>query len=119
MFSANSPESDYDVYNKEVNHMQWYCRFEWYAHTTREQVTKRILDQHQAKGGRRPQILKGWYNLAGGGAGFLLLETDDPREVTAFLQGYMDLMRWDVHVIYSLDYDEQIKQFQQMAGQAR
>jgi len=28
-------------------------------------------------------------------------------------------MRWDVHVIYSLDYDEQIKQFQQMAGQAR
>jgi hypothetical protein len=31
----------------------------------------------------------------------------------------MDLMRWDVHVIYSLDYDEQIKQFQQMAGQAR
>jgi hypothetical protein len=99
--------------------MQWYCRFEWYPGVTRDQVTKRILERHQSGGSSRPASLKGWFNLAGGGAGFLLLETDDPREVTAFLQGYMDLMRWDVHAVYSLDYDEQIKQFQQMGGQNR
>ena len=46
--------------------MLWYCRFEWYPHTTRQQVAQRILEQHQARGNRRPEILKGWYNLAGG-----------------------------------------------------
>ena len=99
--------------------MLWYCRFEWYPGTTRDQVAKRTLEQHQASGGRRPQILSGWYNLAGGGAGFLLLETNDPHEVTAFLQPYMDLIRWDVHAAYSLEYDQQIQQFQQLAGQSR
>jgi hypothetical protein len=99
--------------------MQWYCRFQWYPHTTREQVAKRTLEQHQATGSQRPNMLRGWFNLAGGGAGFLLLETDDPRAVTAFLQPYMDLMSWDVHAIYPLEYEQQIKQFQQMAGQTK
>ena len=99
--------------------MLWYCRFEWYPHTTRDQVARRTFEQHQATGGRRPAMLKGWYNLAGGGAGFLLLETDDPREVTAFLQPYMDLIRWDVHAAYALEYDQQIQQFQQLAAQSR
>ena len=99
--------------------MLWYCRFEWYPHTTRDQVAKRTFEQHQAGGGRRPSILKGWYNLAGGGAGFLLLETNDPREVTAFLQPYMDLVSWDVHAAYAVEYEQQIQQFQQLAGQSR
>ena len=99
--------------------MLWYCRFEWYPHTTRQQVGQRILEQHQAAGNRRPESLKGWYNLAGGGAGFLLVENDDPRELTAFLQPYMDLMRWDVHAVYSLNYDEEIQRLQQVVQQKR
>jgi hypothetical protein len=91
--------------------MLWYCRFQWYSGVTRDQVAKRVVERNKAEGGRRPPILKEWYNLAGGGAGFLLVESNDPREVTAFLQPYMDLMSWDVHAIYSLDYDEQIKQW--------
>jgi hypothetical protein len=59
-----------------------------------------------AAGGR----IRGWYNLAGGGAGFLLVETDDPREVTAFLQPYMDLVAFDVRAVYELNYDEQIEE---------
>jgi len=97
--------------------MLWYCAFKWHAHTTRQQVAQRILDQHQAGGNRRPESLKGWYNLAGGGAGFLLVESDDPRQVTAFLQPYMDLMSWDVHAVYALDYDQQIQELQQVAQQ--
>jgi len=97
--------------------MLWYCRFEWYPHTTRQQVAQRILEQHQARGNRRPEILKDWYNLAGGGAGFLLAEADDAREVTAFLQPYMDLIRWDVHVVYALNYDQQIQELQQVVQQ--
>ena len=98
--------------------MLWYCRFQWYPRTTRDQVSKRILERNQAEGGGRPSLLKEWYNLAGGGAGFLLLETDDPRKVTAFLQPYMDLMSWDVHAIYPLEYEQQLQQFQHVAGQA-
>jgi hypothetical protein len=98
--------------------MLWYCRFEWYPQVTRDQVAKRILEQHQARGNRRPELLKGWYNLAGGGAGFLLLEANDPREVTAFLQPYMDLISWDVHAAYSLDYDQEIPHLQQVVLQS-
>src|SRR5438128_10912260 len=99
--------------------MLWYCRFEWYHHTTRQQVAQRILEQHQAQGGRRPESLKGWYNLAGGGAGFLLVETDDPRELTEFLQPYMDLVSFDVHAVYPVDYGERIQEYQQLLQQSR
>ena len=99
--------------------MLWYCHFKWHSHTTRELVAKRILEQHQAGSGQRPESLKGWYNLAGGGAGFLLVETDDPRRLTAFLQPYMDLVSFDVHAVYEVDYDQQVKELQQVGQQNR
>ena len=95
--------------------MLWYCAFKWHPHTTRQQVAKRILEQHQAQGNRRPESLKGWYNLAGGGSGFLLAEYDSPQELTAFLQPYMDLMSFDVRAIYQLNYDQQIQHMRQMS----
>lgn len=95
--------------------MLWYCAYKWHSHTTREKVAQRILEQHKAAGNRRPESLKGWYSLAGGGAGFLLIESNDPREVTAFLQPYMDLTSWDVHAAYSLEYDQQIQELQKVA----
>src|SRR5436309_7653138 len=76
--------------------MLWYCRFTWHPHTTPAQVRQRVLQQHEA-GLTHPDRIRGWYNLAGGGAGFMLIETDDPRELTTMLQPYMDLVRWDVH----------------------
>jgi hypothetical protein len=97
--------------------MLWYCAFKWHAHTTRQQVAQRILDQHKVRGNRRPDGLRGWYNLAGGGAGFLLVETEDPRQLTAFLQPYMDLVSFDVHAAYPVDYDQQIQELQQVVQQ--
>ncbi len=94
--------------------MLWYCRFKWYQHTTRDQVAKRVVEQHDAGAIRRENI-KGWYNLAGGGAGFLLVETNTPQELTAFLQPYMDLMSFDVHAVYALDYDNQLQELRQVA----
>jgi len=73
------------------------------------------VEQHDA-GKNNPERIKGWYNMAGGGAGFLLVETDDPREVTAFLQPYMDLMSWDVRAVYALDYNQRVQELRQ-AGQ--
>ncbi len=92
--------------------MLWYCAFTWHPHTTRQQVTQRVAQQHQT-GGHRSEQIRGWYNLAGGGSGFLLAETNTPQEVTAMLQPYMDLMSWDVRAIYPLDYDQEVQQHQQ------
>ena len=97
--------------------MLWHCSFKWYPHTTRQQVARRVIEQHDA-GRHSKELVKGWYNLAGGGAGFLLVETEDPRELTAFLQPYMDLISWDVHAVYVLDYDQQIQELQQVAQQS-
>jgi hypothetical protein len=71
--------------------MLWYCAFTWYPQTTRALVAQRVVQQHEA-GANHPERIKGWYNLVGGGAGFVLIETDSPDDVTAFTQPYMDLM---------------------------
>ena len=46
-----------------------------------------------------------------------MVETENPRELTALLQPFMDLVRWDVHAVYSLDYDEEIQRLQQVVQQ--
>src|SRR5687768_10445246 len=98
--------------------MLWYCAFTWFPNTTRQQVAQRVVQQHDA-GENHPERIKGWYNLVGGGAGFLLVEADNPRDVTAFLVPYMDLMAFDVRGVYQLNYDERIKELRALAGQQR
>lgn len=93
--------------------MLWYCRFKWHPHTTREQVARRIVQMHDA-GNNHPERIKGWYNLAGGGAGFLIVDTNNPQELTAFLQPYMDLMDFDVHAVYALDYAKQVEELRKV-----
>jgi hypothetical protein len=97
--------------------MLWYCAFTWFPNTTRQQVAQRVVRQHDA-GMNHPERIKGWYNLVGGGAGFLLVEYDDPRELTAFLQPFMDLMSFDVRGVYRLDYEQRIQELRQVATQS-
>ncbi|MDP9372915.1 MAG: DUF3303 domain-containing protein [Chloroflexota bacterium] len=97
--------------------MLYYCAFTWYPQTTRAEVAQRVVQQHEA-GLNQPERIKGWYNLAGGGAGFLLVDYDDPRELTAFLQPYMDLMSFDVRAAYELEYGQRIGELRQVAQQA-
>ena len=52
------------------------------------------------------------------GVGFLLVESDDPRELTAFLQPYMDLMSFDVRAVYGFDYAERIEELRKIAQEA-
>ena len=94
--------------------MLWYCAFTWYPGTKRQEVAQRIVRQHE-KGAHSSQQIREWYNLAGGGSGFLVIETNTPQELTAMLQPYMDLMSWDVRAVYGLNYDEQIQQLRQIA----
>ena len=96
--------------------MLFYCEFTWFPGATREEVARRVVQQHDA-GANHPERIKGWYNLVGGGAGFLIVDYDDPRELTAFLQPYMDLMSFDVRAITRNDYEPSIKDLRQVAGQ--
>ena len=95
--------------------MLFYCEFTWYPGTTREEVAQRLIEQHDA-GANNPDRIKGWYNLAGGGAGFLIVDYDDIGELTAFLQPYMELMSFDVRAINQLDYDERITALRAVAS---
>ena len=83
--------------------MLWYCRYTWHATTTRQQVAERVMAQHNA-GENLPDKIKGWYDLAGGGAGFLLVETDEPQDLTTIFQPYMDLMDVDIHCVIENEY---------------
>ena len=67
--------------------MLWYCKFKWHSHTTVETLRRRILEQESA-GTNHPERIRGWYDLAGGGAGFMLIDTDEPRELADMLQPY-------------------------------
>ncbi|MDQ2682621.1 MAG: DUF3303 domain-containing protein [Chloroflexota bacterium] len=97
--------------------MLYQCQFTWFPGVSRAEVAQRVVQQHDA-GANNPERIKGWYNLAGGGAGFLVVDYDDPQELTAFLQPYMDLMSFDVRAIYSLDYKKQIEALREVAKQA-
>jgi hypothetical protein len=92
--------------------MLWYCRFRWQPGITAQQVRQRVVAQHDA-GLNQPDKIRGWYNLAGGGAGFMLIETENPQELTDLLQPYMDVVNWDVHAVYELDYEQTVSRFRE------
>lgn len=94
--------------------MLWYCRYTWHPTTTREKVAERVVAQHDA-GANMPDKIKGWYDLAGGGAGFLLVETDDPQDLTTIFQPYMDLMNFDIHCVIENEYAATIERLRSIA----
>ncbi len=95
--------------------MLFYCEFTWYPGVSREEVAQRVV-QHHDSGKNNKDRIKGWYNLVGGGAGFLLVDYDDPKELTAFLQPYMDLMGFDVRALTENKYDETIERLRKESG---
>lgn len=93
--------------------MKFYCGFTWFPGTTRREVAERIVQQHDA-GRNKPENITAWYNLAGGGAGFLIVDYDDPKELTAFLQPYMDVMSFDVRAITENSYEDTVKEMREI-----
>ncbi len=89
--------------------MLFYCRFTWYPGVSRVMVGRRFIQQDEL-GTNHPERIKAWYTLAGGGAGFMMVEADHPHEVSEILEPYMDLIAWDVHAIAETPYQETIEQ---------
>ena len=96
--------------------MLFYCAYTWFPKTKPEEVWERVIVQHD-RGANAPELIRGWYDLAGGGAGFLIVETEDVRELTAMLRPYMDLMAWDVRALSENRYDQTIEQIRQALAQ--
>lgn len=95
--------------------MLYACEFAWYPGTTREDVARRVVRQHHV-GMNNPERIRGWFNLVGGGAGLLLVNYDDPKAVTAFLQPSMDLMSFDVRALTENDYVATIAELRELVN---
>jgi hypothetical protein len=65
-----------------------------------------------------PEWIRGYYGLVGSGAGFLILDVEDPYALTEMLAPLMRYMTWDVRAIVPYDYDQDIEEFRQAFGQA-
>jgi hypothetical protein len=96
--------------------MLFYCAYTWSANTRPEEVWERVIHQHE-RGANAPELIRGWYDFAGGGSGFLIVETDDVRELTSMLRPYIDLMAWDIRALSENQYDETIQQIKDALGQ--
>jgi len=92
--------------------MLFYAAYTWHPHTTIEQVRARHDAQLRADA-LHPEEWRGFYEFAGGGGGFLLIEVNDARALTALLQPYQDLMHWDVRAIRPVDIEGFIDQVRQ------
>ena len=90
--------------------MLFYCRFTWYPGVSRDDGGAAVDSAGRAGHRTIPSGSKPWYTLAGGGAGFMLVEADQSHEVSAILEPYMDLMSWDVHAVAETPYQETIEQ---------
>ena len=95
--------------------MLFSCRFTWYPGTSREAVGRRLLEQDNLGAGH-PERIKGWYTLAGGGAGFLLIEAETPQDVSEIVEPYMDLMSWDVHAVSTNNYQATVEAMRRELG---
>ena len=89
--------------------MLWYCWFQRLPGATPEQVRHRLLMQHAA-GTNEPERIRSWYNLVEGGAGFVLINADDIRDVNAMLDPYRDVLSWDVNVMVERNYQDVVKE---------
>ncbi|MFN8592787.1 MAG: DUF3303 family protein [Thermomicrobiales bacterium] len=96
--------------------MLFYCAYTWHTTTRPETVWERLIHQHE-RGDNAPELIRGWYDFAGGGAGFLIVETDDVRELTSMLRPYIDLMTWDIRALSENPYQQTIQQVRDQLAQ--
>ena len=81
--------------------MLYYCEYAWNQGTTEQDIDRRLVAQ--LDGAMSGAQIRGYYELVGGAAGFLLVEADDPNAVRGLLLPFSDLVHWDVRAIVERD----------------
>jgi hypothetical protein len=62
--------------------------------------------------------VRGYYGLVGGGAGYFLLEADEPQRINDYLVPSMGLVAWDVRQVIERDWAKELAGAVAKAGQA-
>lgn len=99
--------------------MLYLVQYTWQPGTSAEETGRRWMDLHERNGGPPPDLtFRGWYELAGGGAGVFIVETEDPRHLnTAFLP-WMDLISYDIRAVVESGYEQITTRIQDRMRQA-
>jgi hypothetical protein len=85
--------------------MLFYCEYTWHPGTNMEMVRARHDRQHKS-GELRLDLCRGWYNFAGSGQGFLLVEADDAAKLHNFIFPYADLMVFTARPLTETNIEE-------------
>lgn len=85
--------------------MLFFCEYIWHPGTNTEMVRARHDRQFKA-GALRLDLCRGWYNFAGSGQGFLLVEADDAETLHSFIHPYADLMIFTTRPLLEVNVEE-------------
>jgi hypothetical protein len=94
--------------------MLYHCAYTWNQGTTDSQVRQRIAESRPAEG----VTVRGYYPFVGGGAGVMLLETDDPEQLRALLVQSMDIIHWDVRACTEGNWEREVERSRKTAQAA-
>lgn len=95
--------------------MLYVCQYTWQPGKSADEIGRRFVELSQS---RDPAIkIHHYYVLVGGGAGLLVVETDDPQALSRTLTRWMDLISWDVRAVFETTVDETAQRFREQVGQ--
>ncbi len=95
--------------------MLYVAEYTWHPGTTLDDVLRIQAEgatTYEASGVR----VRGYYGLVGGGAGYLLLDADDPQAINDFLVPSMGVMAWDVRQVIERDFGHEIAEAARQRG---
>ena len=86
--------------------MLWFCHYR-----AAEGVSnKELMERYGPPGeGESFEMFKGivaWYAFAGLTEGVVVIELDDPMELTGILQPCRHLVNWEVHAVKQMDLEQ-------------
>lgn len=84
--------------------MLYMCAYTWHPGTTLQQVNDLIA--HEASDKDPGVTVRGYYPLVGGGAGYMLMEADDPQRINDYLVPTMGLLAWDVRQVMERNWEQ-------------
>jgi hypothetical protein len=89
--------------------MWWYCAYQARPGVSGSELAERFLRRHDA-GTNRPSQVRGWFAFPSGTDGLLLYEAETPKELSAVLAPYGDLVEWTVQGLTELNYNQVLEE---------
>jgi hypothetical protein len=97
--------------------MLFFCEYTWHPGTNTDMVRARHDQQYKAEA-LRPELWRGWYNFAGSGQGFLLIEADDAETLHGIIHPYADLMAFTARPLNEINIQEAMERIAERVRQA-